>query len=69
MDWMEQLQASLQESDTVQLSIDGQIWTVKQQAAGYTFTNHFGREEEFDSEADLINALQSWYENPVLVVL
>ncbi|TCP52879.1 hypothetical protein EV586_107122 [Tumebacillus sp. BK434] len=69
MDWIEQLQEHLQASATVQLSIDGQIWTVEQQNGSYRFTNRLGRQEHFRSEEELISALQSWYENPVTVVL
>ncbi|ARU62247.1 hypothetical protein CBW65_15450 [Tumebacillus avium] len=69
MDWIEQLQARLQTADTAQMSIDGQIWTIEQQDGGYRFTNSFGRQEHFKSEDELISAIQSWYENPVTVVL
>lgn len=69
MDWIDQLQERLQASDTARLSIDGQIWTVEQLNGSYRFTNSFGRQEHFASEEELISAIQSWYENPVTVVL
>ncbi|MFD2170867.1 hypothetical protein [Tumebacillus lipolyticus] len=69
MDWMEQLEQRLLEDDAIQLSIDGQIWTVQQDLNGYKFSNPYGRQEHFATSEELMGAIQSWYENPVLVVL
>lgn len=69
MDWMDQVEQRLLEDDAIQLSIDGQIWTVQQDSNGYKFSNPYGRQEHFETSEELIGAIQSWYENPVLVVL
>jgi hypothetical protein len=69
LDWIAKLQDRLRAQDTVELSIDGQIWTVQHHEGSYFFSNPFGRQEQFHSEQELIDAIQSWYENPVLVVL
>lgn len=69
MDWMDQLRQRMQDDDVVQVSIDGQIFTIEQQAGGVSFTNPFGRREQFESPEGVVNAMQSWYENPVIVVL
>ena len=70
MDWMTELRTKLQQQDTVQVSIDGQIWTARaQEDGGYAFVNEFGRTEPFSSSDALVDALQSWYESPLIIVL
>lgn len=69
MDWMDQLRQRMQDDEVVQVSIDGQIFTIERQGDMMSFTNPFGRREQFDSPEGVVNAMQSWYENPVIVVL
>lgn len=68
MDWMDDLQQRLQTGDSFQISIDGQLWNVEARQGGLTFTNEFGRTETFQSGEQLATALQSWYENPIIIV-
>ncbi|MGZ4121959.1 MAG: hypothetical protein ACXVOI_01940 [Tumebacillaceae bacterium] len=69
MDWMTDLEQRLQSRDLFQISIDGQIWTADSRQGMITFTNEFGRQEQFDSPEHMRDALQSWYESPTIVVL
>ena len=69
MDWMEQLRDRLRTDDVVQVSIDGQIFTIEREQNGVSFTNPFGRQEQFRSPEQVVDAMQSWYESPVIVVL
>jgi hypothetical protein len=69
MDWMKQLSIRMQEEDVVQVSIDGQIYTIEQEQNVVSFTNPFGQREQFSSPEQVIDAMQSWYENPVIVIL
>jgi hypothetical protein len=69
MDWMADLQQRLQNQDHFQISIDAQIWTVDARQGTITFTNEFGRQEQFQSPEQMRDALQSWYEDPTIIVL
>ncbi|KEO83229.1 hypothetical protein [Tumebacillus flagellatus] len=69
MDWMQELENRLQARELFQLSIDGQIYTVDARTEPITFTNEHGRTERFSSPDQLETALQSWYENPVIVLI
>lgn len=69
MDWTQQLQERLADSDLLQLSIDGQLWTIDARQGAYSFYNEFGREEVFENLDQLTAAIQAWYENPVIAVL
>lgn len=69
MNWTEDLMQRARHYDRFQISVDGQIWTVDQRQHPLTFTNPFGRQEKFDTPEQIGNALQSWYENPVIIVL
>jgi altronate dehydratase len=62
--WMDQLRDRLQRDGYVQMSIDGQIYTVETRDGSYAYTNEFGRQERFDSEESLITALESSLEHP-----
>ncbi|MGB8957229.1 MAG: hypothetical protein WCC10_17790 [Tumebacillaceae bacterium] len=69
MDWTQQLQERLADTDLLQLSIDGQIWTIDARQGAYSFYNEFGREEVFENLDQLTTAIQAWYENPVIAVV
>ncbi|MBL0388058.1 hypothetical protein JJB07_15675 [Tumebacillus sp. ITR2] len=69
MDWMQDLEQRLQDRELFQLSIDGQIYTVDARGSQITFTNEHGRTETFSTPDHLQTALQSWYENPVIVMI
>ena len=69
MDWTQQLQERLADTDLLQLSIDGQIWTIDARQGAPSFYNEFGREEVFENLDQLTAAIQAWYENPVIAVV
>ena len=69
MDWTQQLQERLADTDLLQLSIDGQIWTIDARQGAYSFYNEFGNEEVYESLDQLMSGIQSSYENPVIAVL
>jgi hypothetical protein len=69
MGWQEDFTEKLSHHDQAQISIDGQIWTAKAQGSSYTFSNEFGRKETFASAEQIVTAIESWYENPTIVVL
>lgn len=69
MDWIVELPRRLQARELFQLSIDGQIYTVDARGEEITFTNAFGRTETFAKPEHLQDALQSWYENPLIVLI
>jgi hypothetical protein len=69
MDWTQQLQERLADTDLLQLSIDGQIWTIDARQGAFSFYNDFGREEVFEGLDQLTSAIQAWFEHPVIAVL
>jgi hypothetical protein len=52
-----------------QISIDGQLWTIDASRGGCTFSNDHGRVEAFRNAGDLLDYIQSNYENPEIAVL
>ncbi|HEU4965715.1 MAG TPA: hypothetical protein VFV52_18040 [Bacilli bacterium] len=66
MTWLDELKDKLATQDTLQLSIDGQIWTIERHQGGYTCSNGLGRVETFSSIDQVETALQSWFENPAI---
>ncbi|GIM47926.1 hypothetical protein DNHGIG_34750 [Collibacillus ludicampi] len=69
MEWQEEFTKKLVHNNQAQISIDGQIWTARAQGSDYSFSNAFGREEKFSSVNKIVDAIESWYENPTIVVL
>lgn len=68
--WQEQFTNKLAQYQQAQISIDGQVWTARaNQDGGFAFTNGFGREEKFSTADRIVNAIDSWYENPMIIVL
>jgi hypothetical protein len=68
-DWTEQLHEQMGNKGVVQVSIDGQIWTIDAAGPAYSLTNQFGNTQSFTSPDQLITALQSRFENPTIAVL
>ena len=62
--WMDRLRERMQTENRLQMSIDGQIYTVEAGRGMYTYTNEYGRQETFDSAEGLITSLQSSFEHP-----
>lgn len=69
MNWMQDLDRRLQARELFQISIDSHIYTVDARRDQITFTNEHGRTETFSSPELLETALQSWYENPIIILL
>ena len=68
-DWMQEVRERVQTERLFQISIDAIIWTVDARSGVIEFYNDLGRHEHFQSAGDLVDGLQSWYENPTIVVL
>jgi hypothetical protein len=69
MEWQEEFTKKLVHNNQAQISIDGQIWTARTQGGVYSFSNELGRKEKFSTVEHLLTAIESWYENPTIVVL
>ncbi|MDB5085573.1 MAG: hypothetical protein JWN30_2459 [Bacilli bacterium] len=69
MRWQEQLIRQITQDQAVQISINGQIFTVTTQKDQVVFTNPFRESEQFPTVEAVIHRLESNLENPTIVVL
>jgi len=68
VDWIQEITKRVEQDKLFQISIDAQIWTVDAREDGVVeFYNDLGRRETFADAAGLLDALQSWYENPTII--
>jgi hypothetical protein len=70
LDWQTRLDAEMAMNQKAIINIDGQHWKVSQNEQGeVTFTSDYGRTETFASVDQLKTAIQSWTENPSILIV
>jgi hypothetical protein len=69
MDWMAELEHRLEARELFQISVDGQIYTIDARGSHITYKSPYGRTETFATPDQLLTALQSWYESPVIALI